>query len=175
MDIVALEDGSVVVAGFVNGTWNGEPSIGDRDFAAVKLDSNGTVVWRWRVSRQYTVQWLHQSTLIIIIFAAKHLLYGTLSHFELNYSCTPPFSQQTRCTHEHSDSRTKTSRVRLQLCSVPLWLLEACTNLRLGTQESASLASVATADNTVAQVVPLCHVTLTPSRLAFFTGWNAGR
>lgn len=46
-----MEDGSVIVVGLVNGTWGSKPSIGAADFAAVKLDCNGTVLWRWRVSR----------------------------------------------------------------------------------------------------------------------------
>lgn len=49
--VAALEDGSVVVAGYVNGTWNGVASSGLGDFAAVKLDSDGTTQWSWRVSR----------------------------------------------------------------------------------------------------------------------------
>lgn len=49
--VVALEDGSVVAAGDVNGTWGGEPSKGDTDFAAVKLDPDGTLLWRWQASR----------------------------------------------------------------------------------------------------------------------------
>lgn len=48
--VAALEDGSVVVAGYVNGTWNGVASLGLGDFAAVKLDSEGTKQWSWRVS-----------------------------------------------------------------------------------------------------------------------------
>lgn len=49
----ALDDGGVVVGGYSNGTsWNGTTSSGLSDFAAVKLDSDGTVVWRWQVSSQ---------------------------------------------------------------------------------------------------------------------------
>ncbi|CAN0111305.1 unnamed protein product [Ascophyllum nodosum] len=44
----AVADGGVVVAGWSNGTWNGVESIGDADFAAIKLDSDGDVVWRWQ-------------------------------------------------------------------------------------------------------------------------------
>ncbi|CAM9508827.1 unnamed protein product [Ascophyllum nodosum] len=44
----AVDDGGVVVAGMSNGTWNGVESIGDADFAAIKLDSDGDVVWRWQ-------------------------------------------------------------------------------------------------------------------------------
>ena len=71
LGVVALEDGSVVAAGYVNGTWTGEPSIGETDFAAVKLDSDGTLLWRWRVSRWSTIPWFHQSNLTRIMSAAK--------------------------------------------------------------------------------------------------------
>lgn len=47
---MALDDDSIVAAGYVDGTWNGDASLGGQDFAAVKLLSNGTTVWSWRVS-----------------------------------------------------------------------------------------------------------------------------
>lgn len=48
----ALDDGGVVVAGYYNGTsWSGTTSAGETDFAAVKLNSDGTVAWRWQVSK----------------------------------------------------------------------------------------------------------------------------
>lgn len=40
------EDGSVIVAG----TTNEEFSL-DSDFAAHKLDANGTLLWKWQVMR----------------------------------------------------------------------------------------------------------------------------
>lgn len=49
-DAAAVADGGVVVTGYYNGTWNGETSSGETDFAAVKLDSDGDVVWRWQVN-----------------------------------------------------------------------------------------------------------------------------
>lgn len=48
----ALEDGGVVVAGSTNGTWNGVTSLGEFDFVAVKLDSEGTMEWDWQVSEK---------------------------------------------------------------------------------------------------------------------------
>lgn len=46
----ALDDGGVIVAGYYNGTgWDGAISSRLSDFAAVKLDSDGEVVWRWQV------------------------------------------------------------------------------------------------------------------------------
>lgn len=52
-----LDDGGVVAAGFYNGTsWDGEVSSGLADFAAVKLDSAGNVVWRWQVSTRLHTQ-----------------------------------------------------------------------------------------------------------------------
>lgn len=48
--VAALDDDCVVLAGFVNGIWNGEASLGTHDFAATKFDSNGTMQWYWHVS-----------------------------------------------------------------------------------------------------------------------------
>lgn len=45
----ALGDGGVVFAGFSSGTWNGVASVGGADFAAAKLDSAGSVIWRMKV------------------------------------------------------------------------------------------------------------------------------
>lgn len=47
-DVAAVGDGSVVMAGSTEGSWNEDNEGGD-DFAAVKLDSNGSVVWKWQV------------------------------------------------------------------------------------------------------------------------------
>lgn len=55
--VVALDDGSVVAAGFVSGTWDGGPSRGQKDFTAVKIASDGTLLWRWQVSLRCTVPW----------------------------------------------------------------------------------------------------------------------
>ena len=41
-------DGSVVLAGKTGGSWNAT-SAGDSDWAAMKLDAEGTVVWKWQV------------------------------------------------------------------------------------------------------------------------------
>ena len=48
---VATGDGSAVLAGYTSGLWNGTTDSSD-DFAAVKLDSNGTVQWRWQVGKE---------------------------------------------------------------------------------------------------------------------------
>jgi len=48
---VATEDGSAVLAGYTSGLWNGTTN-SSHDFAAVKLDSNGTVQWRWQVGEE---------------------------------------------------------------------------------------------------------------------------
>lgn len=45
----ATGDGSVVLAGYTHGEWSGELTGEESDFAAVKLDANGTEVWRWQV------------------------------------------------------------------------------------------------------------------------------
>lgn len=41
-------DGNVVLAGHTQGHWNGT-QVGFYDAAAVKLDADGTVLWRWQV------------------------------------------------------------------------------------------------------------------------------
>lgn len=46
--VAALNGGSVVLAGYSEGDWDGVSS-GGQDFAAVELDSDGTVLWRWQV------------------------------------------------------------------------------------------------------------------------------
>lgn len=43
------DNGSVVLIGNTRGDWSGENS-GGADFAAVKLDENGLVLWRWQVN-----------------------------------------------------------------------------------------------------------------------------
>ena len=48
---IATVDGSAVLAGYTAGLWNGTTNSSD-DFAAVKLDSNGTVQWRWQVGEE---------------------------------------------------------------------------------------------------------------------------
>ncbi|CAM9723705.1 unnamed protein product, partial [Ascophyllum nodosum] len=47
---VALEGGSTILIGYTYGSWYGE-NAGDEstsDFAAVKLDADGIVEWRWQ-------------------------------------------------------------------------------------------------------------------------------
>lgn len=43
------EDGSVVLAGSTEGSWDGERAGDVSDFAAVKLNADGEEVWRWQV------------------------------------------------------------------------------------------------------------------------------
>ncbi|CAN0418778.1 unnamed protein product [Ascophyllum nodosum] len=49
VDVAVLADNdSVILAGRTSGNWGGEP-LGERDFAAVKLDKNlTTVLWKWQ-------------------------------------------------------------------------------------------------------------------------------
>lgn len=42
------EDNSVVMAGYTYGDWNAT-NAGSRDFAACKLDADGTLLWKWQV------------------------------------------------------------------------------------------------------------------------------
>lgn len=46
--MAAVTDGGVVMAGYTSGDW-GAASQGLRDFATVKLDSAGKVLWRRQV------------------------------------------------------------------------------------------------------------------------------
>ena len=51
-DIHALavaDDGSIFLAGYTLGNWTGT-NLGARDFAACKLDGNGTLLWKWQVT-----------------------------------------------------------------------------------------------------------------------------
>lgn len=48
---VALSDGGVVLGGYFKGAWNEVVAEGEHDFAAVKLDTAGTLVWRWQVKQ----------------------------------------------------------------------------------------------------------------------------
>ena len=49
----ALNKGSVILVGKTHGdfVWTGQ---GSNDFAAIELDTNGTVLWRWQVMRPST-------------------------------------------------------------------------------------------------------------------------
>ena len=47
---VATTNGTFVLAGTTRGDWGG-PNAGDVDFAALKLDADGNVIWKWQVSK----------------------------------------------------------------------------------------------------------------------------
>ncbi|CAM9350235.1 unnamed protein product [Scytosiphon promiscuus] len=51
--VISPEDGSVVVVGSTQGDWDGTSS-GEEDFAAFKLDSNGTLIWKWQDGTNYS-------------------------------------------------------------------------------------------------------------------------
>lgn len=44
-------DGSIILAGATYGDWNGA-NAGDSDFAAVKMDADSNVLWRWQVKKR---------------------------------------------------------------------------------------------------------------------------
>lgn len=47
-DVAASDDGSFILCGWTD--WPlGDSDVTNSDFSAVKLDENGTVVWRWQV------------------------------------------------------------------------------------------------------------------------------
>ena len=52
--VASVSDGSVVLAGYTKGAWIGAND-GSYDFAAVKLDAEGTEVWRWQVTTSLRV------------------------------------------------------------------------------------------------------------------------
>lgn len=43
-----FDDGAVVLAGYTSGDWHTRTNGGD-DFAAIKLDTDGSVLWKWQV------------------------------------------------------------------------------------------------------------------------------
>ena len=47
--LAMAEDGSVVLAGSTTGDWN-TTNAGEPDFAVLKLDGDGTLVWKWQVT-----------------------------------------------------------------------------------------------------------------------------
>lgn len=55
--VVVTEDGFAVLAGIMYGSWN-TIYAGSEDFAAVKLDANGTIEWKWQVSEEVSSQGL---------------------------------------------------------------------------------------------------------------------
>lgn len=46
--IALAEDGSAVLSGSTTGDWNAT-NLGQTDFAALKLDVDGTLLWKWQV------------------------------------------------------------------------------------------------------------------------------
>lgn len=45
------EDDTIVVAGHTDGNW-AEGSAGGHGFAAMKIDNDGTILWRWQVGKR---------------------------------------------------------------------------------------------------------------------------
>ena len=43
------DDGTTVFAGFTEGSWI-SANFGGKDFAASKLNVNGTLLWKWQVT-----------------------------------------------------------------------------------------------------------------------------
>ena len=58
---VATINGTFVLAGSTSGDWNGS-NVGDRDFAALKLDADGNVIWKWQVSKATGKTLVEQNT-----------------------------------------------------------------------------------------------------------------
>lgn len=53
-DAAINEDGYFVLVGWSGGLW-GDSQQGNEDFAAVKLDADGGIVWQWQVSVRVTI------------------------------------------------------------------------------------------------------------------------
>lgn len=49
------EDGSVLMAGWTSGNWDGAKG-GFYDFVAVKLDADGNVLWNWQVRLEHDLR-----------------------------------------------------------------------------------------------------------------------
>lgn len=49
--VVVGQDGGVVLVGYSTGTWGDELDQGEEDFVVVKLDGEGSELWRWQVRR----------------------------------------------------------------------------------------------------------------------------
>lgn len=47
--VVMDSNGNAVVAGSTEESWFSGSAVGQEDFAAVKLDSDGEVLWSWQV------------------------------------------------------------------------------------------------------------------------------
>lgn len=53
--VALAEDGSAVLSGSTTGHWNAT-NLGEPDFAAVKLDVNGALLWKWQVTTMYSIR-----------------------------------------------------------------------------------------------------------------------
>lgn len=47
--VALMEDGSFILTGYSEGSWNGANK-GAADFVALKIDSDGKEIWKWQVS-----------------------------------------------------------------------------------------------------------------------------
>lgn len=47
--VAVFDDGSTIVAGATAGDWAAD-NLGEQDFAASKIDVNGTLLWKWQVN-----------------------------------------------------------------------------------------------------------------------------
>lgn len=54
-DLALVEDGSAVLSGSTTGDWN-VTNLGGTDFAALKLDADGELLWKWQVTTMYSVR-----------------------------------------------------------------------------------------------------------------------
>ena len=85
--MAAAGKGPVVLAGKTKGNWSGT-SAGHTDFAAVKLDANGTEVWRWQVSHAV---YLAREVVPIILMTALTICFVQLSMLK---TCIERYSYQ---------------------------------------------------------------------------------
>ena len=81
-----------MLAGETYGNWSGT-STGSLDFAAVKLDANGTEVWRWQVSHAVYLARRGQIKFAPIIILAALTTIGFVQRSVLK-TCIERYSYQ---------------------------------------------------------------------------------
>lgn len=73
------DDGSVILAGNTFGTWTGTSVYSSGTmFAAVKLDSDGAVLWRWQVGCKERRLGVPQFPSLIVVYNGRELIVPTV-------------------------------------------------------------------------------------------------
>lgn len=82
----ALDGGRVVLAGYSSGDWS-RTNKGITDFAAVGIDLNGTVLWRWQVTWCFRLSY-SRSTLVTGILSYRAV--AVYSVYQVLCATKPP-------------------------------------------------------------------------------------